>query len=362
MVDISPDQKRALAASTFESNWDNNTLGVWCLETNTNMLQLKPEAYTITCAVFSPDGRLALSGTNASSLGARSGANTILLWDVETGACVQKYNVTHYFNPVNCIDFLPDGKSAIMGNEFDGAVNLFDVNSGRSIKEFRELDAWVSSLSVYGDGKTIAAGSKSGQIMIWDIYTGECLQKINGHTGAINSIRISPCGRIGLSGGDDAVIRAWDLESGKCIAAYDAGYAVNDISKIRKGNEFACAIKSGQVIFLRLEGNDLIPASVTITRLWRYGNPSGKWDDKYSVQCTQCGGSFVPRFSIIHTIDCIQTDAGLPSNQSPCLNLPRECWIDPALLSRCPICQKPIRYNPYIVDNSSYTDCSARQK
>lgn len=38
-------------------------------------------------------------------------------------------------------------------------------------------------------------------------------------------------------------------------------------------------------------------------------------------------------------------------NQSPCLELPSEAWKEPRLFSECPLCHKPLKLNPFIVDN-----------
>ena len=43
--------------------------------------------------------------------------------------------------------------------------------------------------------------------------------------------------------------------------------------------------------------------------------------------------------------------ANLSPDQSPCLELPDKAWDEPRLLSECPLCRKPLRFNPFIVDN-----------
>ena len=36
---------------------------------------------------------------------------------------------------------------------------------------------------------------------------------------------------------------------------------------------------------------------------------------------------------------------------APYLQLPAQAWEDPRLLSECPHCRQPLRFNPFIVDN-----------
>ena len=54
---------------------------------------------------------------------------------------------------------------------------------------------------------------------------------------------------------------------------------------------------------------------------------------------------------ILDTIAGITRDARLSPDDSPCLKLPREDWDDPCLLSACPHCHQPLKFNPFVVDN-----------
>ena len=54
---------------------------------------------------------------------------------------------------------------------------------------------------------------------------------------------------------------------------------------------------------------------------------------------------------ILDVIRAINRNANLSPDQSPCLELPDEAWNEPRLLSECPFCHKPLKFNPFIVDN-----------
>ena len=50
-------------------------------------------------------------------------------------------------------------------------------------------------------------------------------------------------------------------------------------------------------------------------------------------------------------LDAIRSiSAALAPDQSPCLELPAETWSEPRLLSECPQCHQPLRFNPFITD------------
>ncbi|HJW87767.1 MAG TPA: hypothetical protein VJ440_14130 [Candidatus Brocadiaceae bacterium] len=53
---------------------------------------------------------------------------------------------------------------------------------------------------------------------------------------------------------------------------------------------------------------------------------------------------------ILDTIAGITRDARLSPEDAPCLKLPAEAFNTPHLVSECPHCHKPLRFNPFVVD------------
>jgi WD40 repeat protein len=69
----------------------------------------------VTSVAFSPDGSLALSGSEDFSA---------KLWDVHTGKEIRALN--HGGGFVTCVAFLPNGKFALTGGN-DGKVKLWEL-------------------------------------------------------------------------------------------------------------------------------------------------------------------------------------------------------------------------------------------
>lgn len=67
--------------------------------------------------------------------------------------------------------------------------------------------------------------------------------------------------------------------------------------------------------------------------------------DGFSMQATS---SIIMNNAVINGIT---RNANLTDNQSPCLDLPAEAWDEPQLLSACPLCRQPLKFNPFVVDN-----------
>jgi tetratricopeptide (TPR) repeat protein len=100
---------------------------------------------------------------------------------------------------------------------------------------------------------------------------------------------------------------------------------------------------------------------VTPVRLWLHKERSGLfvkekvsvgWDDNITVACQRCGNRFPVPEEKLELIRSINRNANLTPDQSPCLKLPSEAWKQPELFLECPICHKPLKLNPFIVDNS----------
>src|SRR6185503_11599827 len=126
-----------------------------------------------TCVEFSPDGRrLALAATNGPPLGeAKPAANAMTLWDLAPPNEMRSF-VGHE-GALFFVKFSPD-VSLIASSDGARTVDLWDVNSGRIIKEFRH--DWIrakllggtqgSSLAFTPDGCFLA--SRSWPATVWD--------------------------------------------------------------------------------------------------------------------------------------------------------------------------------------------------
>lgn len=55
--------------------------------------------------------------------------------------------------------------------------------------------------------------------------------------------------------------------------------------------------------------------------------------------------------AILDTIAATTRTAHLGPDDFPCLGLPAEAWAEPGLLSECPLCHEPLKFNPFVVDN-----------
>jgi len=251
------------------------------------------------------------------------------------------------------VSVTPDARRAVSGSN-DKTLRVWDVETGECLRTLEGHTDWVNSVSVTPDARRAVSGSNDKTLRVWDVETGECLRTLEGHTDGVRSVSVTPDARHAVSGSSDNTLRVWDVETGEEVAIVHAGSPVDTVSLIGTGTRLACGTWAGRVMFLTLR--NLAPGTPwrTPERLWLYGvaTQRGHWDDKTTAPCPCCGRRFVTPAPVLDTITAIARDAGVSPADPPSSKLPAEAWDEPRLLSECPHCAKPLRFNPFVVDLS----------
>ncbi|KIK38891.1 hypothetical protein CY34DRAFT_808920 [Suillus luteus UH-Slu-Lm8-n1] len=124
---------------------------------------------------------------------------------------------------VHRILHLLDGKRIIMYST-NGSFRVWDLETGTQVgeewedKEQPEELGAIIVLVLSPDGKKIAsAGNRDGAVKLWNVDTGKVIKTLTGHTGRVGSVSWSPDGGRVVSGSADTTFRVWDVESGKTI-------------------------------------------------------------------------------------------------------------------------------------------------
>ncbi len=97
-------------------------------------------------------------------------------------------------------DFSPDG-SLLAAGSADKTAKLWDVGSGRLLREFANHTDDVFSARFSPDGRRLVTASRDHDIMIWDVRTGALLNVLRAHFGQVTDAAFSPNGRWVVSAG-----------------------------------------------------------------------------------------------------------------------------------------------------------------
>jgi|SRR5579872_5317678 len=136
---------------------------------------------------------------------------TARLWDLASGRELRQFKT--FSDLVESVRFSPDGRTVLTGCVGAGVTQLWDTTNGREIRKFSGHDEPVASAAFSPDGRMILSGSLFQTARLWDVGSGRELHQLKGLTGLVNSVAFSPDGQIALTTSDDT--RLWDALSGR---------------------------------------------------------------------------------------------------------------------------------------------------
>lgn len=200
---------------------------------------------------------------------------TIIMWNLKKGMSddygVPQRSLHGHGHFVTDVVMSSDGQFALSGS-WDKTLRLWDLNAGKSLRQFVSHSKDVLSVAFSADNRQIVSGSRDKTIKIWNTlaqckYTitedchsdwvscvrfspsnqnpiivscgmdkvvkvwnlTNCRLKTNhiGHTGYLNTVTVSPDGSLCASGGKDGRAMLWDLNEGKHLYTLDSNNEIN---------------------------------------------------------------------------------------------------------------------------------------
>ena len=173
----------------------NGVIKVWDVATGTCEQTLEGHDCSVMSVCVSAGGHLFSGGQD----------NTIKEWDTDTGTCTQTMeacdwecnpNATSgHFNDVASVCVSADGSRCISGSS-DNTIKVWDVATGACMqtlgmhKPYSHIKGCASPVFlvyVSADGSTCFSVSGPNTVKVWDIATGTCVQTLegNGNSGSV---------------------------------------------------------------------------------------------------------------------------------------------------------------------------------
>ena len=108
----------------------------------------------------------------------------------------------------------PDGKTILAGTG-SGEIRFVDLDSGEVKRTFKGHTNLVYIANFSPDEKLLASSSRDNTARIWDIKSGQTLHTLGGFRCSVKSVAFSPDGRMVAASGNDGMLKLWDVKTGK---------------------------------------------------------------------------------------------------------------------------------------------------
>jgi WD40 repeat protein len=171
-----------------------------------------PEAKFVALE-FSPNGKF---------LGSSSLDGVVRVWNVATCELSHTLGETKRDSKFRqCrLAFAPDGGTAAVAYRDEGKVRLWEITTGRQLREFEYPDA--DPIAFAPDGRTIAVSGMRGKIILWDPVTGQERMRLGDEQTGADALAFSPDSKILASSHRDFrnTIRLWEVRTGRFIRGW----------------------------------------------------------------------------------------------------------------------------------------------
>ncbi|MBN2255569.1 MAG: WD40 repeat domain-containing protein [Deltaproteobacteria bacterium] len=332
-IALSPDDECIYSGSR------DGTLKKWNIKSGAVPVNLGQHSDWVNSCVCAPDGSLLVSA---------SVDRTLRTWDVADGKEISV--LRGHIKDVMDVAFSPDGKNIVSASR-DGTLKMWSIESDQALDTIMRHDGAYTACEYSPDGKKIVTASTDNTLKIWDVKKGRLSLTLRGHEDCVNDCKFSPDCNMIASVSHDRTLRIWRSEDGADIALFK-GHSGNipSFAFSSRGNIIVLADMIGQILVLSCENIGFLYPIITAIR-FKCCHDKFEWEDTLKSRCRYCRRIFPISEKTIDVIVSIMKNTGITPNESPVLHLPDEAWDEPGLISECPLCYQPLKFNPFIVDN-----------
>eukprot|EP01113_Clastostelium_recurvatum_P010813 TRINITY_DN15430_c0_g1_i3.p1 TRINITY_DN15430_c0_g1~~TRINITY_DN15430_c0_g1_i3.p1 ORF type:complete len:436 (-),score=87.60 TRINITY_DN15430_c0_g1_i3:15-1322(-) len=173
--------------------WDNLVI-MWDMRTGQQIAKMKEHIYYVNKVKFVDDGKYIVSCSDDCSA---------IVWDGRDGRPI--HCLAQHTNGVNAAELVMHDK-LVTASE-DNRLMLWDLNTGTCLQKLTGHSGSVTSLAPTPTG--VASGSYDGTVRCWDIPSGECTAVLNKFSDMVSDICVPRDGSI-VAASYDKSVRVWD--------------------------------------------------------------------------------------------------------------------------------------------------------
>lgn len=215
--------------------YDNGSLGIWDLETKTEVRVLTGHSSSwVTAVGYSHDGALLASGDSEG---------LVLLRDARTRRVLRKGKSSgSIFSAI----FTPGDKTLVTAG-MAKRIDLWRL-ADWSRSSIPEDGSAVDGVAVSADGTLLACDSAGASIKIWALRSRKQAGSLQGHRAQVLGLAFAPAGHILASSSYDASVRIWDVRTNRQISLLAHPSAVAYVTFSPNGRMLATGCGDGSVL------------------------------------------------------------------------------------------------------------------
>ncbi len=196
-----------------------------------------PVAYSLYSPRLMPDGK------HLIAVGRGRDTQDVEVWDLESGKRVRRWT-----NPARdaFLRLSRDGKTVVTIGGNNNSIRVWNVETGRLIRDLGAFGTFSNRVAVSPDGKLVATltmdTAKVGaggiirydnRVRIWDVVSGKEVRQLlavgkglnHGYPPGFWNVAFSPDGKHVVTAGQDGLLRVWETASGKELRQWPIGRA-----------------------------------------------------------------------------------------------------------------------------------------
>ena len=211
-LSFNSDGKILASASGTLLESGSESIVLWDIDRGQSIKQPMELDFIPHSIAFNPNGKTLAIG----------GIDVIVLWDIEASQPSEQQRIEEIQDNIQDLTFGPDGSLLAAAGY---SINLWDINSGRSINQFQENSGsfhQYKSVSFSQDGKTLFSGDCEledlvcirGKISLWSLTDDQTIKHpINGISSKGSGIAFNPKGKTAAVPVDGGSMILWDIDN-----------------------------------------------------------------------------------------------------------------------------------------------------
>ncbi|KAF8840892.1 WD40 repeat-like protein [Paxillus ammoniavirescens] len=125
---------------------------------------------------------------------------------------------SNHINGIWALAFVP-GSDLVVSGSHDGTCRVWSTRDSSKMIGDSMFHGWpVYAVVVFGDGRTIASGGSDGKIVVWDLESGRKVRDWSTGQRSVDFLSLSPDGKMLVTGSDRGMLNFWNPSTGKLIA------------------------------------------------------------------------------------------------------------------------------------------------